>query len=70
MTLSRIRLKAWVSNGPASGYAWEDRLSELADYRKIGHCNVPELHENKLARWVSKKVQFRLHASKERGHQL
>jgi hypothetical protein len=22
--------------------AWEDRLSELADYRKIhGHCNVP-----------------------------
>jgi hypothetical protein len=25
-----------------SGTAWEDRLSELADYRKIhGHCNVP-----------------------------
>jgi hypothetical protein len=23
--------------------AWEDRLSELADYRKIhGHCNVPK----------------------------
>jgi hypothetical protein len=38
-----------------SGSPWEDRLSELADYRKIqGHCNVPENYsENtKLAKWI------------------
>jgi hypothetical protein len=37
------------------GAAWEDRLSELADYRKIqGHCNVPwGYSENTgLATWV------------------
>jgi hypothetical protein len=41
--LSRIQaLKAWVSDGEVSSAAWEDRLSELAAYRKIhGHCNVP-----------------------------
>jgi hypothetical protein len=35
--------------------AWEDRLSELADYRKIhGHCNVPKKYsENtQLGKWV------------------
>jgi hypothetical protein len=38
------------------GTAWEDRLSELADYRKVhGHCNVPcRYNENaKLGRWVA-----------------
>jgi hypothetical protein len=37
--------------------AWEDRLSELADYRKIhGHCNVPKKYENtKLVHWVSEQ---------------
>jgi hypothetical protein len=41
---------AWASNGTGWS-AWEDRLSELADYRKIhGHCNVPGYSENtKLA---------------------
>jgi hypothetical protein len=43
---------------------WKDRLSELADYRKIhGHCNVPARYsENiKLARWVGKqRCQYRL----------
>jgi hypothetical protein len=38
--------------------AWEDRLSELADYRKVhGNCNVPKNYgENaKLGRWVAKQ---------------
>jgi hypothetical protein len=30
--------------------AWEDRLSELADYRKIhGHCNVPRNNSENTA---------------------
>jgi hypothetical protein len=36
--------------------AWEDRLSELSEYRKIhGHCNVPQRCSKypKLARWVT-----------------
>jgi hypothetical protein len=45
--------------------AWEDRLSELAAYRKIqGHCNVPTNYtENtKLAKWVgSQRYNYRLH---------
>jgi hypothetical protein len=44
---------------------WEDRLNELANYRKIhGHCNVPEYYsENiKLGFWVSKQWQhYKLH---------
>jgi hypothetical protein len=29
------------------GALWEDRLSELADYRRVhGHCNVPAANEN------------------------
>jgi hypothetical protein len=47
------------------GAAWEDRLSELADYRKIeGHCNVPQHYSDstKLANWVGKqRAQYRLH---------
>jgi hypothetical protein len=44
MTLSRIQTLEsfgfeWGSHSHSA--AWEDRLSELADYRKIhGHCNV------------------------------
>jgi hypothetical protein len=42
----------------------EDRLSELAEYRKIhGHCNVPHNYsENvKLATWVgNQRCQYRL----------
>jgi hypothetical protein len=44
---------------------WEDRLSELAEYRKIhGHCNVPERYsENiKLGKWVkTQRYQHKLH---------
>jgi hypothetical protein len=51
--------------------AWEDRLSELADYRKIhGHCNVPHNYsENiKLANWVgTQRCQYRLHLEGKRS---
>jgi hypothetical protein len=33
---------------------WEDRLSELADYRKIqGHCNVPKIYKENWAKYGS-----------------
>jgi predicted chitinase len=55
----------WNSLGAALGAAWEDRLSELADYRKNqGHCNVPHMYsENtKLAHWVTtQRKTYRLH---------
>jgi hypothetical protein len=57
MTLSRIQeLESMGFEWDCSGATWEDRLSELADYRKIhGHCNVPSRYnENtKLGQWVS-----------------
>jgi hypothetical protein len=35
-----------------SGSSWEERLSELADYRKIhGHCNIPA-NTVKTSSWV------------------
>jgi hypothetical protein len=47
------------------GAIWDDRLSELADYRKIhGHCNVPAIYsENtKLGAWVrTQRSQYKLH---------
>jgi hypothetical protein len=51
---------------------WEDRLSELADYRKIhGHCNIPQRHsENaKLGRWVNtQRYEYRLHLEGKASH--
>jgi hypothetical protein len=67
MTLSRIQgLESLGFDwGNCSGPAWEYRLSELADYRKIhGHCNVPKSHSecSKLANWVAKqRTNYRLH---------
>jgi hypothetical protein len=56
MTLSRIqKLESLRFEWDSRGAAWEDRLSELADYRKIhGHYNVPKNYsENtKLSTWV------------------
>jgi hypothetical protein len=44
---------------------WEERLSELAEYRKIhGHCNVPKRYSenSKLGNWVqAQRTQYRLH---------
>jgi hypothetical protein len=66
MTLSRMhKLESLGFEWDKRGSAWEDRLSELADYRKIhGHCNVPKNYsENiKLGRWVAnQRNQYRLH---------
>jgi hypothetical protein len=48
-----------------SGFAWECRLRELADYRKIhGHCNVPKNYSenSKLGSWVAnQRRQYRSH---------
>jgi hypothetical protein len=50
--------------GFACNFAWEDLLSELADYRKIhGNCNVPQSYcENaKLSKWVAtQRSNYRL----------
>jgi hypothetical protein len=68
MTLSRIKeLESlgfkWRIFGVTT--AWEDRLSELADYRKLhGHCNVPQhYNENtKLATWIAtQRNRYKLH---------
>jgi hypothetical protein len=44
---------------------WEDRLSELADYRKIhGHCIVPQRYSKifQLGTWVkTQRYEYRLH---------
>jgi hypothetical protein len=51
----------WTRYGGTA--TWEDRLSELADYRKVhGHCNVPYNYSenNKLGKWVSaQRTQYR-----------
>jgi hypothetical protein len=48
-----------------NGVAWEERLSELANYRKLhGHCNIPRKYvENiTLANWVTtQRVNYRWH---------
>jgi hypothetical protein len=66
--LTALRIQALESFGfewYCHGAAWEGRLSELADYRKIhGHCNVPRKYsENiQLGQWVKKqKSNYRLH---------
>jgi hypothetical protein len=57
MTLSRIQiLESLDFEWERFGGPWDDRLSELADYRKVhGHCKVPQRYsENvRLGTWVS-----------------
>jgi hypothetical protein len=57
MTNFRIHLLEEISfEWNRSGSTWEDRLSELVDYRKLnGHCNVPKrcIENSKLGTWVS-----------------
>jgi hypothetical protein len=56
-------------DGVLSGPSWQDRLSELADYRKIhGHCNVPRIYSenNKLGHWVGhQRKHYKLHLEKK-----
>jgi hypothetical protein len=51
------------------GAAWNDRLGELADYRKKnGHCNVPQRYSenNKLGHWVGhQRKHYKLHLEKK-----
>jgi hypothetical protein len=66
MTNFRIQeLESLGFKWDSRGAAWEDRLSELADYCKIkGHCNVPKIYsENpKLGQWAgTQRKQYKLH---------
>jgi hypothetical protein len=70
ITLPRIQeLKSLRFEWNCYDVAWDDRLSELADYRKIhGHCKVPKGYsENtKLATWVSnQRMRYKLHLKGE-----
>jgi hypothetical protein len=67
--MTTFRIQALESLGFEWGshsVAWEDRLRELADYRKIhGHCNVPQncSDHTKLAQWVkTQRKEYRLQA--------
>jgi hypothetical protein len=73
MTLSRIQeLESLGFEWDSNGAAWEERLGELADYRKIhGNCNVPRKYsENlKLACWVeTQKKQYNLYVNGNKSH--
>jgi hypothetical protein len=61
ITLPRIQeLESLGFEWSCFDVAWDDRLSELADYRKIhGHCNVPARYSynSKLGKWVSTQRQ-------------
>jgi hypothetical protein len=66
LTLSRIQeLESMGFEWDCLNAAWDDRLSDLTDYRKLhGHCNVPRGYsENtKLAKWVShQRTNYKLH---------
>ena len=73
MTLSRIQKLG------SMGFEWgvyvtgcEDRLNELANYRKIhGHCNVPQRYSGntKLDNWVGTQREISGCTSKERHRQ-
>jgi hypothetical protein len=66
--MTNFRIQALESLGfewSCFGATWEERLSELADYRNIqGHCNVPQ-HDSKnlkLATWIAnQRMQYKLH---------
>jgi hypothetical protein len=66
MTLSRIQALEDIGfEWDSHGAAWGDRLSDLADYRRIhGHFNVPRnnIENTKLANWVThQRREYRLH---------
>jgi hypothetical protein len=70
MTPSRIKeLESLGFEWDSHSAVWEDRLRELAIYRKLhGHCNVPENYSENttLANWVKKqRCQYRLHLKRK-----
>jgi predicted chitinase len=73
MTTFRIRkLESLGFEWDGLGAAWEDRLGELADYRKIqGHCNVPSRYKEntKLGKWVStQRENYKLQQKGKKSH--
>jgi hypothetical protein len=64
----RIQALVWFRMG-SHGAAWENRLSELADYRKIhGHCNVPRRYSEN-PQWVTnQRNNYRLHMEGKKSH--
>jgi hypothetical protein len=73
MTTLRIQdLESLGFEWDSRGAAWEDRLSELDDYRKIhGHWNVPRICNEypKLAQWAAtQRKQYRLHLKGKTSH--
>jgi hypothetical protein len=72
MTNSRIKdLESLDFEWTVCVIAWEDRLSELADYRKMqGHCNVPQHYSGniQLGKWVgTQRNNYRLHREGEKS---
>jgi hypothetical protein len=72
MTISRIQeMESLGFDWGVCATAWEERLSELAEYRIIhGHCKVPRSYsENaKLATWVgTQRTHYRLHVAGEKS---
>jgi hypothetical protein len=66
MTLFRLqKMESLGFEWNSRSAAGEDRLSELADYRKNhGHCNVPSCYSEytKLGYWVAyQRTQYKLH---------
>jgi hypothetical protein len=66
LTLSRIQeLESLGFDWGVCATSWEDRFSELADYRKIhAHCNVPYNYSQnaQLAAWVgTQRREYRFH---------
>jgi hypothetical protein len=65
MTALRIQeLESLGFEWDGKGTVWEDRMSELVDYRQIhGHCNVPRNGKNtNLSCWVKKqRANYKLH---------
>jgi hypothetical protein len=73
--MTALRIQALESLGfewDSRGTAWADRLSELADYRKIhGHCNVPQGYSEKtqLGEWVgTQRRQYKLRLEGKTSH--
>jgi hypothetical protein len=64
MTLSYIQELEGIGFEWGTNGAWEDRLSELADYRVVhGHCNVPQRYkENAMlaTRVTTQRRNYRL----------
>jgi hypothetical protein len=73
MTTFRIQaLESFGFEWDSRSAAWEDRLSELADFRRIhGHCNVPQRNSKhtKISTWVvTQRANIKLHRQGKTSH--